>query len=325
MDKFSYSKLSCYQSCGYQYKLIYVDKHFINDSAIATDFGTTLHHTEELIARDIQNSIPLDYSKYINVFLNGDEHCKGMNEIAQTYPEAYFDELDKSSRTYDQKVREYLDDGIYRLEKFMKENPSYEIIGIEEEFNINYQSKYTFHGFIDRVFRDKSTGKIIIEDIKTYAKPIDDASLVTPLQFVFYVLAMQEKYPNSEIECAYDLPLVGIKQKAGTEGFINRGLKKIDKLLDKIENEEFVPNPSPLCHWCQFSKTNPNQPEEGKNLCPYYSLWTKTNKVFQSEFYWQGVEKHPQILKEFIEKETKINKQKEMTSGNRIINIRIRR
>ena len=40
-----------------------------------------------------------------------------------------FNELDKSSRTYLQKTYEYLESGIYRLENYLKEHPTYEVVG----------------------------------------------------------------------------------------------------------------------------------------------------------------------------------------------------
>ena len=52
-EKFSYSKLSTYETCAYRYKLTYVDKHFVNDSSIANEFGTLVHYVEETIAKDI--------------------------------------------------------------------------------------------------------------------------------------------------------------------------------------------------------------------------------------------------------------------------------
>lgn len=161
---------------------------------------------------------------------------------------------------------------MFRLYDHIMRNPNLEIVGIEQEFNLDLHG-YIFHGFIDRVFKDKFTGHIYIEDIKTWTKPKEEKELVTPLQFVFYTLAAKELYKvdESEISCAYELPLCDIKQPAGTKGFVNRGIKKIDKILEEIKSGDFEPSPSPLCHWCIFSETFPNQPEEAKKLCPYYS------------------------------------------------------
>ena len=41
------------------------------------------------------------------------------------------------------------------------------------------------------------------------------------------------------------------------------------------------------------------QTEEGKGLCPYYSLWTKQNKNFNVNHKWLGLKNHQKILEEF--------------------------
>jgi hypothetical protein len=94
------------------------------------------------------------------------------------------------------------------------------------------------------------------------------------------------------ITCQYDLPLCDLVQDAGTKGYMARGTKKIDELLGDIEHSLesgiFVPNPTPLCHWCNFCPTNAHQPESGKGYCPYYLKWTRENPTFQKQFEWEN-------------------------------------
>ena len=300
MEKMSYSKTETYSSCPYKYKLTYVDKHFINQPSIATDFGTLIHYVEETIARTIKSGQELNYRKLMNLLYDGDKenNVKGIDELKKLYPED-FKTPDKNGRTYEEKLETYVDSGICRLEDYLASNPELEIIAAEEPFEVEYRG-YIFHGFIDRIFKNKVTNEYIIEDIKTYSAPLKKDALTTPLQFVIYTLAWENKYPNAKIKCAYELPLCNCKQPAGTKGFVDRGLKKLDNLLDGIEAKEFAPNPSPLCYWCAFSKTNPNQPEEAKNLCPYFSHWTRENKDFSVENEWMGPENHEAILEAFV-------------------------
>ena len=283
MEKFSYSKTEVYSQCPYKYKLIYVDKHFINQPSIATDFGSLIHFIEETMANTIKSGEQINYRQMINLLYAGDEehNIKGVDKIKQLYPED-FKTPDKNGRTYSEKIETYIDSGMCRLEDYLAENPNLEIVAAEQPFDVDYRG-YTFHGFIDRIFRNKITGDYIIEDIKTYGAPLNKDNLTTPLQFVIYTMALENIFEDAKITCAYELPLCNCKQEAGTKGFVERGLKKLDKLLDGIEAKEFAPNPSPLCHWCVFCKTFPNQPEEAKNLCPYFSHWTRENKDFSVE------------------------------------------
>ena len=291
---FSYSKMDTYDKCGFKYKLIYEDGHYTYTDSIATEFGTLIHATEEAIAKAIKAKQPIDYTQLKNNII------LKMASLAAKYPEPFITK-DKSDRTYTEKMYYYLEHGIYRLEQFMQAHPSYQIVGIEQKFEFEYSSNYHFKGFIDRVFYDTATNKYIIQDIKTYAVPVEHKDLTTPLQFVFYVLAAKNLYncDESQLSCQYDLPLCDLTQDAGTTGYMTRGVKKIQKLLENIEHKEFSPSPSALCHWCPFCPTNNDAKEDSKYLCPYFMKRTREHKTFEKEFEWQGVEMHKKIMEEY--------------------------
>lgn len=316
-EKFSYSKLSTYETCAYRYKLTYVDKHFVNDSSIANEFGTLVHYVEETIAKDIiaNNNEPnflIDDNKYIDLFINADIHTEdedilGVKKLEEKYPEEFY-KKDKSGMDYSDKANDYLNFGIYRLRDFLTLHRNIRILDVEKEFKLKYSDKYIFKGFIDRVFKDVDTGEIIIEDIKTWSS-INNHNVVTPLQFVFYSLAAQEIYGVNEnmISCFYDLPLAKNRYSAGTKGFIKRGCKKIDNLLNEIEMKEFTPKPSPMCAFCPFSPTDKKNIIEENRLCPYYCLWTRQNKIFDTKYPWMGIENHASIMEEYIKEYNKSN------------------
>ena len=299
MEQYSYSKLDTYSSCGFKYKLKYVDKiQFEFTNTIATEFGTCIHSIEEDIAKAIKAGQPIDYISLKNRLI------LKRYELEHRYAEV-FDELDKSSRTYLQKTYEYLESGIYRLENFMKEHPTYEVVGTEVGFSVEFED-VRFKGFIDRVLRDTATGEIIIHDIKSWAIPKEQKELTTPLQFVIYCFAAQKLYgvDPCSVKCAYDLPCCDLIQDAGTKGFITRGTKKLHDLIEAIREGKFKPAPSPWCHWCEYCPTNPCQPAsaKGKVFCPYYSLWTRNNPTFAVAETWQGLENHGIVLENYIKK-----------------------
>lgn len=287
-NKYSYSSLSCFEQCPYKYKLVYVDNHYINCPSIATDFGTLIHHIEEEIGNYLKNNKEIPYTYLINEFQTE------INKIKDKYPNDFY-ALDKSNRTYADKSLEYINKGIYRLEKRLN-NSNLEIVGLEKEFYLDYKS-YLFHGFIDRIFYDKEKDEYIIEDIKTYSKPLTKKDLQTSLQHLIYSLALN---PDDayKVRCTYDLPLCDVIQNVADD-YRERGIRKLDSIFDDLKYTDFKPNPTPLCHWCVFSHTYPNQPKEAKGLCPYYSLWTKENKTFKTNYKWLGCSKHKTILEQF--------------------------
>ena len=140
----SYSKLATFEQCPYKYKLIYLDNHYIKNDTIATDFGTLVHHIEEEIGKSLKENKKPDYPFLI------DEFREKMFDIENKYPDEFY-LLDKSNRTYADKRDYYINIGIYRLEKRVKEN-NLKVVALEKEFYLKF-GEYTFHGFIDRILK----------------------------------------------------------------------------------------------------------------------------------------------------------------------------
>ena len=179
LDRYSYSKISTYHQCPMKFKIHYLDKNFVFSESIATEFGTLVHATEEAIAMAIQARQPINYVALKNNFIVG---CR---KLAHKYP-ADWVKLDKSNRTYADKMYTYLESAIYRLEQFMIDNPDLEIIGIEQKFEYDYDGVHSFTGSIDRAFMNKITGEVLIQDIKTWPVPAQNNELKAPAQFTVY-------------------------------------------------------------------------------------------------------------------------------------------
>lgn len=318
-SRFSYSKIDTYRSCGWKYYLTYQEGHYIFSENVTTEFGTLVHFIEQQIGIALMNGTPVNYAKLKDDFqnINIPKTSKydrsggiyGTNILKKRYPLEFL-ATDERGKSFATKAEDYLDYGIYRLEKWMQEHPTYKIFGLEQNFEVEFEGE-TFAGAIDRIFYDEERNAYLIEDIKTKDKPFRDEDLPTPLQFVVYTLALRSiiNDPEAKIECQYDFPFCDLKQPAGTAGYMDRGTEKLRSLFSGIRKEEFAPGPSPLCAWCQFSPTNPNQPKEGEGLCPYHSLWTPGNRTHKVAAPWKGMAHHKEAVerKETIKKELDID------------------
>ena len=320
--KFSYSKLNTYESCGWKYNLIYNQGHYIFSDSLASELGTLIHWIEENIARALLAGEKPDYEKLKNdlytlnipktsAFDKG-TGVYGVNILKEKYKEEFY-RVDDGGSSYYTKIMDYASYGIYRLEQYLLKNPALRIYDMEKFFSVEYGGNI-FSGYIDRIFYNTETDSYIIEDIKTKGKPFKDTELTTPMQFVIYTYALATtlSIPYDKIGCCYDLPLCDLRQPAGTKGYMSRGIKKLDQDFEGIDKKVFVPSPTPLCAWCQFSPTNPEQKEEGKLLCPYYSLWTRENKTQEVAHEWRGIEEHEHIME--LEKQKLANQVKEIES-----------
>lgn len=288
LDRFSYSKISCYKQCAFKYLVKYKEKNFIDSSSIATEFGTLVHETEEHIAKAIQAEQPINYIALKNKFIIESK------KIAQKYPVEFFS-TDKSDRTYQEKMYLYLDSAIYRLEKYMKRHPELRIIGIEQKFEYDYDGIHSFNGSIDRAFINIETNDIIIQDIKTWSVPAQSNDLKAPLQFAVYTMAAEKLWGISydQIRCEYDLPLCDITQPALSENLVTEGRPELDKLFKGIQDENFKPTVSALCHWCEYNPlTNPGIIDtKPQAVCPYFSTWQKSGDTVRDTLCkWAGAE-----------------------------------
>jgi len=299
-DALSYSRVDTYKRCPFKYKLLYIEKHKIETDTVSTELGSLVHYIEEQIAKDLKEGKEVNYGFYKDQFFNiNQDKVIGVNIIKEKYSKEW-KIPDKNDISHEEKAKIYIETGIYRLEKYLKENTNLSLYAMEMPFQLNIHDK-AFKGFIDRVYYDKSNGTYIVEDIKTYTKAMAGKDLKHSLQMYVYVAALKVILgPDVFIKCQYNLPLVNKIQESKVDfGYIRNHL---DEILKDIDNGHFYPKPTPLCHWCVFSPTYPNQPQEAKNLCPYFCKWTKENKTTEIENEWQGESMHPVILEKFIKK-----------------------
>ena len=303
--KWSYSRLSCYKQCHFQYKLKYVDKHYPPFGNVATEFGTAIHHAEESIANCIKNNLSIDYIKIKNQFIID---CA---KVSNKYAEWSVPNKD-SGKTYEEQKYYYLTYGIYRLERYMRANPSYIIKGAEVPIDYYYGNK-RFTGSIDRLIFDTVTNTYLIQDIKSWPimAPKHSEEKKLPVQLAIYSLALSEmeKCNINSIKCQYDLPLVDNIYDAGDPGFINTTKEYLDKWFAGIEAENWKPSATPLCAWCPFSSTNPDSTEEFKFLCPYHSIWERDVRAkgtaAKMANCWKGMEHHEAVMENYLRKGVK--------------------
>lgn len=291
LERFSYSKISCYDQCKFKWYLKYFKKNYLFSANIATEFGSLVHEIEESIAQAIQAEQSINYIALKNKFIIESR------KIAQKYPIDFFNR-DKSGRTYQEKMYQYLESAIYRLESFMHQNPELKIIGIEQKFEYDYDGVHSFNGSIDRAFQNITTGEIIIQDIKTWAVPAQNSELKAPLQFAVYMMAAEKLWgvPFDKIRCEYDLPLCDLTQAALSDNIVAESKPVLDKLFKGIHDENFRPTVSALCHWCEYNPLNnpailDTKPEA---VCPYFSTWQKSgDNVRDTLISWQNLESVP--------------------------------
>lgn len=214
------------------------------------------------------------------------ESIPSLDELKHQFFEDWIAEDPKSGLTYDDKVKIFFD---HLGDE--EHDPEWTTIGAEVPFEFEVRPGTSIRGFIDKV-QENREGKLRIVDYKTSKAVYDSKKLATPLQLYIYHLACAQLYPDREIaEYMYDFVLLGETRLGGSKGWLPRASAKLVKLLDGIEECErtgiWKPSSSPLCYWCPYCANNPSAPAAMKALCPYFSLWTPTDrKNFSVNMRW---------------------------------------
>lgn len=264
------------------------------------EIGTILHKALELKGQMKMSNLEVDYDYLKKVVSEGfdeecdrsDKHILGISELREKYFEDFYIPDNKSGMNYEEKI------GIFNEEVLTSrmESVAWVPIATEQKFELVYDDRVAIHGFIDRVDKNIETGELKITDYKSSKAVFPDKEIKTPMQHIIYDLACMVLYGKPADVHEYDFILIDKIQEACSSGYLKRGINKLNKLLDSMdemsEKGEFPPKPSPLCFWCPYHSSSPNADPMYSGLCQYHSLWTPENKTFatlnpygQSEYF----------------------------------------
>jgi len=285
----SYSKLNLFEQCKFKYKLQYIEKNFSDVSAIHLDLGNLIHKVLEIKGRWIIENASIDYEELKNIIYEGieeitdkgSERIIGVKEIKRKYFEEWYEPDNKSGMNYEEKIDLFIKKV---LPVAMLNGDDWRPISTEQRFEFVYDNRVIIHGFIDRV--DIGTSEALrVVDYKTSKSVFNESMTKTPLQMIVYALACVSLYERIPEEYLYSFVLINKEQLVCSKGYMNRGIKKLNKLLDQMmeleKTSEYAPSPTPLCYWCTFASHTPNGDPKYKNLCPYYSLWKPDKRTFE--------------------------------------------
>lgn len=206
----SYSQFAMWSVCPHKWKVNYIDRKRLGGPSIHTVFGTSMHETLQYWLYVMFNQSVKDSEK-LNL-----EACL-QEQMSQNYLLSVQEGNNGEHFSNPKELQEFYDDGIAILDWLKKHradyftNKRYELVGIEMPIYTiasEINEKVIMNGFLDLVFRDIISGKIVIIDIKTSTRGWNDSAKkdkIKASQLVLYksYFAKQYGYDEENIDIKY--------------------------------------------------------------------------------------------------------------------------
>ena len=202
-EKYSFSKLSLFNSCKYAYYLTYVEGQRGDDNAFS-QYGTLIH---SILERWAKGNIPI--VELASVF-----EWEFDTEVSKQFPYNKYKDLRES----------YYNQGIEFLTAF-DGLPDYTIIAAEEKFETQIDD-WIFNGIIDLILQDKS-GEFVVWDWKSKAGFKNETEQKAYARQLYgYSLYVKEKYGHYPKKLCFGM----FRQKEQIE--INFNIKQMLEAID---------------------------------------------------------------------------------------------
>ncbi len=296
MPIYSHSQLSTYENCPLKYKLRYRDRIKRDVEGIEAFLGTMVHDTLKKCYDDAMLT-------KVNTL---DELLSHFEKLWQQnwHDSILITKRDVTSEHYLSLGRQLLTTYYARYAPFDSDRT------IATEMRINFSlddsGRYRLIGFIDRLSQAED-GVYQIHDYKTSAYLPSQADADSDRQLALYHIGIQSRWPDIQDlrliwhYLAFDRELVS--SRSGEE--ISALVEKTARLIDEIESaEEFPPNESGLCQWCEYP-----------DLCPLYKHAHKVESMPVNEYLQEPgvvlVNKYAELKEKASEIDDELDKVKE--------------
>jgi len=256
---FSYSRISTYQKCPYQYKLAYV-LNLPSKGSPHFSFGNTIHGTLQAFYEKVQDlnsatQISLFETKTVEKKQDGEIKVPSQEELLALYKTKWIPDW---YRNKNQK-EEYFVKGEELLKEFYKsQKDNWTIpVSIEGGFKIKI-GEYLVKGRIDRIDQ-VAENKLEIIDYKT-GQPKDKLTIDDKQQLLIYQIAVETlpQYQNmGKIDKLTFFYLNENKRMSfvGTDKDKEKLEAKLFDAMEKIQKGNFKATPNKhVCQYCDFKE-----------------------------------------------------------------------
>jgi putative RecB family exonuclease len=242
-DHLSYSQINTYLNCSLKYKFQYVDKIPAAFTSAALAFGSAIHEAA---------------AAFYQTQLEGDEMRP--DQMLDVYRETW---------RQTEKIKFFNGDNEEKLAKKAEElitvfhsayDPSIQVVGVEEFFELPLGGLPLFHGYIDLIEQD-TDGRVTIVDLKTASKKLSDSNVHSNLQLTAYALGGEALgFDPVELTLRLDVltktksPEMVKYETTRSEDDRHRFIRLVYSVWNGIEQEVFFPTEDWHCSQCAWAK-----------------------------------------------------------------------
>lgn len=245
--RWSFSKLSAFETCPYSFQLQYLqDPPLPKQQNAWAEYGILCHSLLE---------------EYAKGELKTDQLTA---EYKQRYPDVVVHKFPPWPKNYAEKT---FQQGIEYFDSFNGFGDSYDVVSTEEEFQIQI-GPYQFIGISDLVLRDKNTDDLVVIDHKTKSESSMKNELdLYKKQLYIYAEHVRQKYGRSPASIQFNMikakdPIV----EEFSEENLNETLAWAEETIDMIILEdEWAANPND--YYCRFICPVFQHCEQGMKHC----------------------------------------------------------
>jgi putative RecB family exonuclease len=250
---YSVSKINSFNSCKLKYKYQYIDKIKSDAETIERFMGSVVHEALEEFYNLVKEGRvePVDWilEKYREIWIK--KYNRNIKIVRKELSVIdYFKKGGKSLRDYYENYKPFSENKVINTEIF-------------EKFEIeNGKEKYNFCGILDRLDWNDKENVYEIHDYKVSNSFLNQNRADEDWQLGLYCVALSKKWPDMEKAkliwhyLLFNKEVVSFRKKKELKKLQEDVIKKVKE----IENcQEFPPQKSGLCHWCDY-----------QNICP---LW----------------------------------------------------
>lgn len=245
---FSFSQIEAFSNCPLQYKFNFI----LHIPVITKDnfiYGRVMHNTLKEFLRPLESTASIQPDLF-GASVNGERKKLSIDDLKKAYKNNWQDDGYESKERREQ----YKKKGWKELKLFfdnLEKEGFPEVLFLEKAFSFK-MGDYFFRGAIDRVDR-LADGSIEVIDYKTGSAK-EKLTFQQKRQLILYKIVLEEAFGLKVSKLSFYYLENGSKFSFEAKPKDEEKLRQeISDTIEEIKKCQFLPNPSMLCEYCDFS------------------------------------------------------------------------